>query len=159
MDSFLSFKLSKEKFAVSIHKVLEVLLEYKVIEVPDAPPYIQGVINFRGDIVPIINFRKKFNFEEEPDGLNMLIVLEITQNDKTVIFGAVVDAVQNVFEVNPEDIKIIPEFGSKYNPEYLEGMIQADDDFFMIMDIEKVFSDKEIEIINETSEITEPDKK
>lgn len=150
MDSFLSFNLSKEKFAVSISKVLEVLLDYKVIPVPESPPYIEGVINFRGEIVPIINFRKKFNFGDIHQDSNMLIVMEITQTEKKIIFGAVVDTVNSVLEIENHQIKPIPEFGSKYNPQYLEGMIKIDDQFLMIMNIERVFSDKEIDIINDT---------
>ena len=155
MNTYLSFGIGNENFSVNISKVLEVILEYQIIEVPDAPPFIEGVINFRGDIVPIINFRKKFNFRDSRPGASaMIIVLEITEADKKVVFGAVVDRVHDVFEVNPEQIKSIPEFGSKYNPEYIEGMIKVKDDFFMIMDIEKVFSDKEVDILTEIEEKT-----
>ncbi len=152
MESFLSFILAKEKFAISITKVLEVLLEYKVVEVPDAPLFVEGVLNFRGDIVPIINFRKKFKFPEDKAKKSMLIILEITENDKTVVFGAVVDKVHNVFEIQSGDILPTPEFGSKYKPEYIGGMIKEKGDFLMIMNIEKVFSDKDVELLAEIAE-------
>jgi len=64
-NSYLTFKLHNEFFAVNVEKVLEVILEYKLIEVPDAPKYIAGMINFRGDIIPIISFREKFKFPEK----------------------------------------------------------------------------------------------
>ena len=145
-NSYLTFKLHNELFAVNVEKVLEVLLEYRLVEVPDAPTYIAGMINFRGDIIPVINFRKKFNFPESSNK-NIIIVMDIVIDEASIKFGAIVDGVKDVFDVNKEEIKTIPEFGSKYNPEYLTGMIHKNDEFFMLLDIEKIFSDKEIEII------------
>jgi len=151
MNTYLSFSISTENFTVNISKVLEVILSYKTIKVPDAPPFIEGVINFRGSIIPVINFRKKFNFEDTGQD-SMLVVLEISENQKRIVFAAVVDDVKNVFPCEPEDILPIPKFGSKYNADYIEGMIKKEDDFYMIMNIEKVFSDAEIKIINEAAE-------
>lgn len=150
MNTYLSFSISDENFAVNISKVLEVILTYKTVKVPDAPKFIEGVVNFRGDIIPVINFRKKFNFKKIKED-NMLIVLEIKQDSKRIVFAAVVDDVKNVFPINPTDLMPVPAFGSRYNADYIEGMIKQQDDFFMIMNIEKVFSDAEIRIINKTT--------
>ncbi len=147
LSSYLTFKLHNELFAVSVEKVLEVILEYKLVEVPDAPKYIAGMISFRGDIIPVINFRKKFNFPESSNK-NIIIVMDIVIDENSIKFAAIVDGVKDVFDITDEEIKDIPEFGSKYNPEYLTGMIHKNNDFFMLLNIEKVFSDKEIEIIS-----------
>ena len=147
-NSYLTFKLHNELFAVNVKKVLEVLQEFKIIEVPDAPEYIKGMINFRGNIIPIINFRQKFQFPENETDKNKVIVLEIIIDDNSVKFGAIVDKVNDVFEVEQENMKEKPEFGSKYNPEYMTGMINKNEEFFMILNIEKIFTDKEINIIN-----------
>ncbi len=147
-NSYLTFKLHNELFAVNVNKVLEVLQEFKIVEVPDAPEYIKGMINFRGDIIPIINFRKKFQFPDNESKQNKVIVLEITIDENIVKFGAIVDKVNDVFEINEQDVKEKPEFGSKYNPEYMAGMINKNDNYFMVLNIEKVFTDKEINIIN-----------
>jgi len=147
-NSYLTFKLHNELFAVNVNKVLEVLQEYKIVEVPDAPEYIKGMINFRGNIIPIINFRQKFQFPENETDKNKVIVLEIIIDDNSVKFGAIVDKVNDVFEVEQENMKEKPEFGSKYNPEYMTGMINKNEEFFMILNIEKIFTDKEINIIN-----------
>lgn len=152
MDSYLSFSISTEKFALNIKKVIEVLLEYNIIQVPDAPKYILGIINFRGDIVPVVDFRKKFKFSLKPASDEMLIVIEITGKDKKIVFAALSDSVHDVFEIDPTTIQPIPEFGSRYNSEYLEGMIQRDGNYYMVMDIEKVFSETEVDILNETKE-------
>jgi len=147
-NSYLTFKLHNEHFAVNVNKVLEVLQEFKIVEVPDAPEYIKGMINFRGNIIPIINFRQKFQFPKNESEQNKVIILEIIIDDNPIKFGAIVDKVNDVFEINEQDIKEKPEFGSKYNPEYMEGMINKDDNYFMLLNIEKVFTDKEIDIIN-----------
>ncbi len=147
-NSYLTFKLHRELFAINVNNVLEVLQEYQLIEVPDAPKYINGVINFRGDIIPAINFREKFMFPENDTDKEKIIVIDINIDENSVKFGAIVDKVEDVFETAEEDIKITPEFGSKYNPEYLTGMILKNEKYFMILNLAKVFTDKEIEIIN-----------
>jgi len=149
LNSFLSFKLHNEFFAVSINKVLEVLLEYKLVELPEAPRYIEGMLSFRGDIIPVINFKEKFNFPKSEDSENVIIVMEIILDNNNIKFGAVVDRVKDVFPVSKTELKPIPEFGSKYNPEYLSGVVHKDNNFYMLLDIEKVFSDKEIDMISE----------
>jgi len=150
MDSYLSFSISKEQFALNIKKVIEVLLEYKIMEVPDTPEYILGVINFRDEIVPVVDFRKKFKFKHQDVKSEILIVLEIEKDTKSIMFSALVDTVNDVFEFDSKQIKPIPEFGSRYNPEYLEGMIQLDNQFFMLVNLAKVFTETEVDILNET---------
>ncbi len=150
--SYLGFKLYNEHFAINVHKVLEVLLEYRLVELPDAPKYIEGMLNFRGEIIPVVNFRKKFNFPEKEDNQNVIIVVDINIGKDNIKFGAVVDNVKNVFEVEENELKNIPEFGSKYNPEYLQAVVNKNDIFFMILNIEKVFTDKEIRILNKLEE-------
>ena len=147
--TYLTFKLHEEHFAVDVFSVEEVLHEYKIMAVPEAPEYIEGMVNFRGNIVPIINFRKKFQFPENETDKNKIIVLSIEIRGSNVTFGAIVDKVKNVFKAEPNELKEKPEFGSKYNPEYVTGMIYKNDDFYMILDLERVFSDTEINILNE----------
>ncbi len=150
MESYLSFSISNEHFALNIKKVIEVLLEYKIIDVPDTPEYILGVINFRDEIVPVVDFRKKFKFKKQSASSEILVLMEIAKDEKRIVFGALADTVHDVFEFDAAQIKAIPEFGSRYNPDYLEGMIQENDHFFMLINLEKVFTETEVDILNET---------
>lgn len=149
---YLSFKLDKEIFAVSVYKVLEVLQMQKVTLVPKAPDYIKGVINFRGEILPVIETRTKFNMPERQESEKyVIIVLDLKVNNQKIILGAIADGVRDVLEINEEDIKDVPEMGSNYNTEFLSGMLKKDDGFIMILDIDKVFSVEDLSIMTETT--------
>ncbi len=149
-DYYLTFNLNKESFALRIHDVLEVLLDYRIVNVPDAPIYISGMLNFRGDIIPVICLKKKFKFPENDNKDLLIIVIEIKKENKKLKFGAIVDKVSEVIEIPTKDITNIPAFGSIYNPEYINGVIHRNEEYYMFLNIEKVFSDKEFVIIKNT---------
>jgi len=149
---YLSFKLDKEIFAVSVYKVLEVLQMQKVTQVPKAPEYIRGVINFRGEILPVVETRTKFNMpDREDEEKYVIIVLDLQINGQKLILGAMADGVKDVLEIKEEDIKEVPEMGSNYNTEFLKGMLKVDDGFIMILDIDRVFSVEDVALFNETT--------
>jgi len=146
-NSYLSFRLGEEVFAIEVKGVLEVLEKQKITKVPKTPAHIKGVTNFRGEILPVIDSRIKFNMPiaaEESDFV--IIVLDIQYKGKQMLLGATADSVSDVLEIAPEQIKPVPEMGSKYNTEYLEGMYKIADHFIMILNSEKVFSIDELSI-------------
>ena len=152
-DSYLSFKLGNEIFAVSVHKVLEVLEMQNITRVPKTPDYIRGVINFRGEILPVVETRKKFNLpdtENETD--SVIIILDLLVKDKAVQLGAITDGVSDVLEIKKEMIKDVPELGSRYNTEFLDGMVKVESGFIMILNMDKVFSVDELNIVTDASE-------
>lgn len=154
--TFLSFQLEKEVFAVNVSKVLEVLQMQKITKVPKTPDYIQGVINFRGEILPVIDTRQKFSLTKVDDYSNFVIImLNFERNGKEQKIGAIVDSVMDVFEYKELDIKDVPELGSRYNLEFIYGMIKKDDEFIMILDVDKVFSVEELTIVREIIEENE----
>jgi purine-binding chemotaxis protein CheW len=149
---FLSFKLRKELFAVSVKKVLEVLQQQHITEIPDLPVYIKGVINFRGDILPIFDARLKLNLPVlSEDGQSVIIVLDLAAEHKNIRIGVMVDGVKDVLTFDENDIKPVPEMGLKYNPEYINGMIKAGDSFIMILDVDKVFTTDDVNILHTIS--------
>lgn len=151
---FLSFRLGKETFAVSVKKVLEVLQKQHITEVPDVPEYIRGVINFRGDILPICDARLKFNMNGQTDEeKHVVIVLDLENNQQRLRIGAIADGVKDVISIEETDIKPVPEMGLKYNAEFLSGMIKNGDGFIMVLNVDKVFTTDEVEFLKKTSEI------
>jgi purine-binding chemotaxis protein CheW len=149
---FLSFRLGKETFAVSVKKVLEVLQRQNITEVPDVPSYIKGVINFRGDILPIYDARIKFNIAvQSDDQKNVVIVLDLDSNNQKMRIGAIADEVKDVISIEETDIRPVPEMGFKYNVEFLSGMIKSVDGFIMVLNVDKIFSTEDVSIISAVS--------
>jgi len=152
--AYLSFKLGDEIFAVSVHKVLEVLEIQKITKVPRTADYIKGVINFRGEILPVIETRKKFNIPDADSTKgSVIIVLDLIPKGKAIQLGAIADGVKDVLEIADHEIKAVPELGSRYNTEFLQGMLKTEDGFIMILDMDKVFSVDEVNLMMETTDI------
>jgi Chemotaxis signal transduction protein len=150
---FLSFRLGKETFAVSVKKVLEVLQQQHITEVPDVPSYIKGVINFRGDILPICDARLKFNLPvQSADEKCVIIVLDLQVNEHKMRIGAIADGVKDVIAIEESDIKPVPEMGLKYNAEFLSGMIKSGENFIMVLNVDKVFATDEVTQIQKSIE-------
>ncbi len=102
--SYLSFQLDDEIFAINVKKVLEVLQMQKITKVPKTPDYIKGVINFRGEILPVIDTRQKFSLNKVEDYTKFVIImLNFVRDHKEQKFGAIVDSVMDVFEYNGVD--------------------------------------------------------
>jgi len=149
-NTFLSFMVGKETFAVSVNKALEVLEKQYITKVPNVPEYIEGVINFRGKIIPVIDSRLKFNLaKRDKDATFVVIVFDLSIEDKKMIIGAMVDKVNDVVAYDDANILDVPELGINYNAEFILGMINNGQSFTMILDIDKVFSRDEITIIHD----------
>lgn len=148
--TYLSFYIGKELFGANVTNILEVLKGEQVTEIPRSDDFIQGIINFRGEIVTVINFGKKLNMPTVNSNLQeVIIVIELHYNDKSVRVGLQADKVRKVFEMNDSDLKSVPEFGQYYNPEFLTGVAKTTDGLVMLLDIEKVLNEKEVQIIKE----------
>lgn len=150
--SYLAFRLGGEIFAVGVEKVLEILELQPITKVPKTPAFIRGVINMRGEVIPVIDTRIKFNMAVAEDTVRtVIIVLDLIVNDKKVLLGAVADSVKEVLEITQKDIKPVPEIGSNYNSDFITGMIKSDDKFIMLLDIDLIFSMNDLVNINENS--------
>ena len=148
LNSYLTFKLGEELFAANVAKVLNILEMTKITEVPKAPPYMKGVINLRGKVLPVVDTKIKFGMgATEYTANTCILVLEIKIHDEPVQVGALVDSVQEVLEFDNSDIQPPPSIGSKYRSEFIEGMVKHNDDFIMILNMDMVFSLDELTVI------------
>ncbi|MBN2165332.1 MAG: chemotaxis protein CheW [Marinilabiliaceae bacterium] len=148
---YLSIKLNDELFAIDVHKVLEVLQKQQVTNVPNVPDFIKGVINFRGEILPVIEARQKFNMPlREDEKKYVIIVLDLTTNDRKLMLGVIADGVKDVLEFADDEIKDVPDMGANYNLEFIHGMVQVNNRFLMILNVDRVFSSEEINMITNT---------
>lgn len=157
---YLTLTLDDELFAVDVAKVREVLDYTNITKIPRTPEYMRGVINLRGSVVPVIDLRLKFGMSKTENRKNTcIIVLEINLDDDILILGALADSVQEVFELEPNQIEPAPRLGTKFKAEFLKGMGKRDDNFIMILEIDKVFSADELMIVQDTSGTTESGSK
>ncbi|HLO58693.1 MAG TPA: chemotaxis protein CheW [Bacteroidales bacterium] len=147
--SYINLEIGTENFAISVYQVLEIIQFDKITRIPDSSEYVPGVINFRGSIVPVIDMHKRFKIENNELAEKMVVIVEINSNDKIVLMGLIVDQVTDVIEFDFKEIKSVPDLGIKYNPEFLDGFIERDGRFIMVMNTDHVLS------VNELSEITE----
>lgn len=151
-DSFLSFTLGDEYFAANVAKVLNILEMVKITKVPKSPDYMLGVINLRGSVLPLTDLRLKFGMKQaEYTSQTCIIVLDIDIDKESLQVGALVDSVQAVLEITPENIKPPPNIGSKYQSEFIYGMANPSDEFIMLLDMDKVFSTIELIELKESS--------
>ncbi len=147
----LTFKLDDEVFAVDISTVREVLEFTTVTKVPRTPDFMCGVINLRGGVVPVVDLRMKFGMPAAERTVNTCIVIvEVSLDEDTTIIGSLVDSVQEVFELEPDQIEPAPRIGTRLNTEFIKGMGKRDGEFIIILDINKVFSSDELAIVLDT---------
>jgi purine-binding chemotaxis protein CheW len=152
-NTFLSFRIGKETFAVSVQKALEVLEKQYITEVPNVPSYVEGVINFRGKIIPVIDARLKFNLPKRAENEKfVVIVFDLLVNDKKMVIGAMADSVHDVIAFEESNILEVPELGFNYNADFILGMLKNENSFTMILDIDKVFSAEEVNLMSKVNE-------
>jgi purine-binding chemotaxis protein CheW len=145
VNSYLSFRIGSEIFAVNVINVLNILEMTKITKLPKAPEFMKGVINHRGKVLPIIDSRLKFDIEEgEITSTTCIIVFEINRDNSIINIGAVVDAVKEVLEIDKTDIMQVPSIGKYNNTDFLQGICRTDEGFVMILDIEKVLITDEV---------------
>jgi purine-binding chemotaxis protein CheW len=150
---YLAFRLENEIFAFDISKVREVLEFDSITKVPQTPDMMKGVINLRGAVVPVIDMRIKFGMSETEKTVNtVIIIIEIELDGTSTMIGALVDSVQEVIDLDSKHIEPPPKIGTKLNTEYIKGMGKQDNQFLIILDIEKVFSSEELDFVQQTSE-------
>lgn len=145
-NQYLTFKLDDEIFALGIGKVREVLDYTAVTKVPQTPEFMRGVINLRGSVVPVIDMRLKFGMERTQETVNTcIIIVEIILDDEAIQLGALADSVQEVLNLDPDQIEPAPKIGTKLNTDFIKGMGKLDEQFVILLDIDRVFSADELE--------------
>ena len=147
---YLTFKLEDELFALDIGKVREVLDFTTITKVPQTPDYMRGVINLRGSVVPVVDLRLKFAMPMAEKTVNTcVIIVEVELEGENVVMGAMADAVQEVLDLEPDKIEPPPRIGTKLNTDFIKGMGKHSDRFIIILDIDKVFTIEELELVQD----------
>jgi len=151
-NEYLTFRLDTEEYGIDILKVQEIRGYDTVTKIAGAPSFIKGVINLRGVIVPIIDLRIKFSLgEAKYDDFTVVIILNLAGR----IVGAVVDSVSDVLELDPAQIKAVPEFKSMMDTDYITGLGSVGDGedarMLILLDIDRLMSNEDIALINKVA--------
>lgn len=142
---YLTFQLDEEVFGLDVANVREILEFTTATKVPQTPEYMKGVINLRGSVVPVIDMRRKFDLGETEKTIDTcIVVVEVDLDSEKTVLGAMVDSVDEVFEMEPDQIEPPPGIGSRITVDFIKGMGKRDDRFIIILDIDRVFSAEEL---------------
>jgi purine-binding chemotaxis protein CheW len=132
---FLTFVLGSEEYGIDILRVQEIRGYSAITTIPNTPPYIKGVMNLRGAVVPIVDLRCKFGIAEtEYDKFTVIIVVMVG----TRIVGLIVDAVSDVLDVKSSEVAPTPEFGTTVDTSFMTGMAKAGERLILLLDIDRV---------------------
>ena len=130
-----SFTIGSEEFGVDILKVQEINRTVEITTVPQAPHYVEGVINLRGKVIPIIDLRKRFGLElKEHDKNTRIVVVDIDGN----VMGMIVDSVSEVLRLPSNTIEPPPELATGINAEYIKGVAKLEDRLLIFLDLSKI---------------------
>ncbi len=143
---YLTFALGPEEYGLEILKVREIIGYMEITAVPQTPEYVRGVINLRGQVIPVVDLRSKFGMETaETTEQTCIIVVEISQDGHNFSTGIVVDHVQEVLDIAGEHIEDAPQFGSNVATDFILGMGKIGDSVKILLDIDKVLAGDDLE--------------
>ena len=138
---YLTFALGPEEYGLEILKVREIIGYMEITAVPQTPHEVKGVINLRGQVIPVVDLRAKFGMETtDVTDQTCIIVVEITQGTRNFSTGIVVDHVQEVLDIAGQDIEDAPQFGSSVDTDFILGMGKIGDSVKILLDIDRVLA-------------------
>jgi purine-binding chemotaxis protein CheW len=136
---YLTFALGKEEFGIEILKVREIIGYMTITAVPQMPDYVKGIINLRGQVIPVVDLRSRFGMEtKEITDQTCIIVVDIHQSNRSFFAGLVVDHVQEVLNIERSNIDDAPQFGTDVNTDFLLGIGKAGSAIKLLLDIDRV---------------------
>ncbi|MDI9403417.1 MAG: chemotaxis protein CheW [Limnohabitans sp.] len=144
-NKFLTFCLGNEHFGVEILRVREIIGMLAITPLPQTPPYVRGVMNLRGRIIPVIDLRQRFGLvAAEATKETCIVVLEAANDDGSqTVMGAIVDSVREVQDIPKSAIEPAPEFGCEIPLRYILGMGKLKDRVVVLLDIAEVIGMRE----------------
>lgn len=153
-QQYVTFCLADELFGVEVSRAREILSLITVTSVPQTPDYMLGVINLRGQVVPVVDMRLKLGLPAAAASQDTcIIVVEVLVDDETIVVGALADAVREVLEIRTDSIEPPPRLGTKLRTEFIKGMGKIDESFLILLNIDKVFDSDELTLVQDLSEV------
>jgi purine-binding chemotaxis protein CheW len=146
-DEFLSFRLGNEEYAIDILQVREIRAHEPVTRIANAPEFIRGVINLRGNIVPIVDLRLKFGQEAGYNAFTVVIILNIAER----LMGIVVDAVSDVVALLPEQVRPAPNLAGAIESGFIRGLAPIEGRMLIVVDIARLMTSREMALVEQAA--------
>lgn len=144
-SQYVTFLLGNETYGISILKLNEIIAYQECTTIPHVPPFIKGVLNLRGIVVPVIDLRERFNMEKKAyDQFTVIMILEVSGR----IMGLIVDSVSDVVTLTKDAIKPRPSFSTSIGVDFIHGMGVKDNKFIILLDVDKLLSDDELNAVD-----------
>lgn len=141
---YITFKL-EEDYGIELTRIKEIIRNQELTVIPEAPSFILGVLSLRGTAVPIIDLRKLFQLpSQKANEYSVIIVLEVLGR----LLGMLVDGVSDMITIKDDDIVPPPKFTERKGTKFIKGMVEKEKKFIMLLDVNKLFSSDEIEVID-----------
>lgn len=144
-----SFVVGAEEYAIPILAVQEINRMMSITRVPQSPPFVEGVINLRGKVIPVVDLRKRFGMTvSEATGDERIIVVEIQGQTEARVIGFTVDKVNRVLRIGSEIVEPAPAMACGADSEYVQGVGKLDEGLLILLSLERLFSAQELELAN-----------
>lgn len=140
-----TFKIADEEFGVDILKVQEIIRMMPITKVPNAPAFVEGVINLRGKVIPVIDMRKRFGMPSSPHNSQTRIEVMDLQGQ---VVGFVVDAVSEVLRIKESTVEPPPPVVAGVGSEYMRGVGKLQDRLLILLDLDKLLTESELETLS-----------
>lgn len=149
-QQYLIFRLGAESYALGLLSVKEIIEYGGVTQVPMMPPFVRGVINLRGRVVPVIDLAQRLYGEKAAvTRRTCIVIVEVGTGEERLDMGVIVDAVSQVVEILPDAIEPGPSFGARLRADYIAGMGKQDEGFVIMLDIERILLTEEMVSLGE----------
>lgn len=143
-NKYLIFHTEHQLFGIPISDVIQIVGMQELTAVPDFPNYAKGLINLRGTIIPIIDMRIRLKLEEKKYDERTCIIIT---NVNDLLIGFIVDSVEEVAKINESNVSEPPKVTSEYIYTYITGIAKLNNDIILVLDLKKILSEKELELI------------
>jgi len=148
LNKYLTFHVGESIFGMDLLRIKEIIEYASVCDIPMVPPHIRGVINLRGNVVPVIDLARRIGVEGDANASNRscIIIIDVMVQDESMDIGVVVDAVNKVYEIGEDDVEHAPAFGANIRTEFIKGMGRIDRKFVVLLELAKVLDVDELSI-------------
>lgn len=145
IKQYLTFRIGNENYGLELSQTREIIEYSGITEVPLMPSFLRGVINLRGDVVPVIDLAVRLGRKPiEVQKRTCIIVVELQNNEQNHVLGLLADSVSEVIEMNDENIEDAPSFGANIRADFIQGIAKRDDEFVVLLDANNALSIREL---------------